>query len=260
MAKGSDLRVQHAAHHQADIFSSSLWPAAADSSAARSGMPGPPRSQFRENVMVRLRAAASFAPATLLSIFLGLASALAQAPAPPVQSQPLPPPDAVPPGVQPAPAPSADPFGEEVMREPAIIVYLKGNGTWDSAFETLVDSFKSVYGYLDKEGIKPAGSAMTVYTSTDDTGFSFQAAVPIGAEPANPPRGDINVGRSPGGKMLKFVHRGSYDAMDTTYEAITNYLDTKQLEAQDLFVEEYLTDPVSTPEDKLVVNVFVPVK
>jgi effector-binding domain-containing protein len=48
--------------------------------------------------------------------------------------------------------------------------------------------------------------------------------------------------------------------MDTTYEAITNFLDEKQLDAQDLFIEEYQTDPVATPEDKLVIDVYVPVK
>ena len=42
------------------------------------------------------------------------------------------------------------------------------------------------------------------------------------------------------------MHRGSYDAMDSTYEAITNHLDEKQLEAKDLFIEEYVTDPVKT--------------
>ena len=35
---------------------------------------------------------------------------------------------------------------------------------------------------------------------------------------------------SPEGKALKFVHRGSYDNMDNTYEAITNHLDDKKLE------------------------------
>jgi effector-binding domain-containing protein len=48
--------------------------------------------------------------------------------------------------------------------------------------------------------------------------------------------------------------------MDSTYEAITNYLDDKQLEAKDLFIEEYATDPVTSDPSKLVVNVFVPVK
>jgi effector-binding domain-containing protein len=199
---------------------------------------------------------ATAAIAALLASLFGAAS-FAQTPVPPpvqppVQAQPLPPSG--------APGQSSDPFGEEVTLEARTIVFMAGNGTWDSAFETLVDSFKSVYGFLEQQGIKPTGPAMTVYTSTDDTGFSYQAAVPIAQEPTTPPRGDIAVGKSPGGKMLKFVHRGSYDSMDTTYEAITNYLDSKSLEAQDLFVEEYVTDPVSTPEDKLVVNVFVPVK
>ena len=48
--------------------------------------------------------------------------------------------------------------------------------------------------------------------------------------------------------------------MDSTYEAITNYLDDKGLEAKDLFIEEYATDPVTDQPDKLVVNVFVPIK
>ncbi len=78
--------------------------------------------------------------------------------------------------------------------------------------------------------------------------------------PKDAPKGDIAVGQTPSGRALKFVHRGSYDAMDSTYEAITNYLDDKQLEAKDLFIEEYATDPVNTAPDKLVVNVFVPVK
>jgi effector-binding domain-containing protein len=48
--------------------------------------------------------------------------------------------------------------------------------------------------------------------------------------------------------------------MDTTYDAITNFLDEKQLDAKDLFIEQYVTDPVTTAPDKLVVEVYVPVK
>jgi effector-binding domain-containing protein len=156
--------------------------------------------------------------------------------------------------------PAADPFGEEVTLEAKNIIYFKGTGNWDSAFETIVDAFKTVNAYLAKQGIKPTGSLMTIYTSTDDSSFQFEAAVPVSDPPADPPKGDIAVGKSPSGRAFKFIHRGSYDAMDTTYEAITNYLDEKQLEAKDLFVEEYVTDPVTTPEDKLVINIYVPIK
>ena len=160
----------------------------------------------------------------------------------------------------PAPLQPGDAFGEAVTLPQRTMIYLKGHSNWDSAFDTLVDAFKSLGEYLDKQGIKPTGAAMTIYTATDDKGFSFEAAMPIEAAPTDPPKGDIATGPVPSGKMLKFVHRGSYDAMDSTYEAITNYLDDKHLEAQGLFIEEYVTDPVKTNPESLVVNVFVPVK
>ena len=172
---------------------------------------------------------------------------------PPVTSPPAassPPPDAA----------HEDPFGAEVTMSEKTIVYFRGNGNWDAAFETIVDAFKTVNAFIAKQGLRPNGPAMTIYTATDDTSFSFQAAVPVVELPKEAPRGDIGVGKSPGGKALKFIHRGSYDSMDTTYEAITNHLDEKQLDAKDLFIEEYQTDPVTTPEDKLVVEVYVPIK
>ena len=160
----------------------------------------------------------------------------------------------------PAPLQPGDAFGKEVTLPERTIVYLKGHSNWDAAFDTLVDAFKSLNEYLDKQGITPIGMAMTIYTQTDDSGFQFEAAMPIAAAPENPPKGDIAVGKAPSGKALKFVHRGSYDAMDSTYEAITNYLDDKHLESQGLFIEEYVTDPVKTNAENLMVNVFVPVK
>jgi effector-binding domain-containing protein len=159
-----------------------------------------------------------------------------------------------------APKTGAETFGEEVTLTPKTLVIFKGSGNWDSAFDTIVDAFKTVYGFLDKQGIKPAGPAMTIYTATDDTGFQFQAGVPIAEAPKDPPRGDLTVGESPTGRALKFVHHGSYDSMDTTYEAITNFLDEKNLDAKDLFIEQYVTDPLNTPEDKLVIEVYVPLK
>ena len=159
----------------------------------------------------------------------------------------------------PAPVQTADPFGQETTLESRKVVMVKGTANWDSAFDTLVDAFKALNTLLDKQGIKHAGNSMIVYTSTDDTGFTFLAEIPVDQDPKSLPK-DMSIGKSPEGKALKFVHRGSYDNMDNTYEAITNHLDDKRLEAKDTFIEEYLTDPLKTAEDKLVINVFVPLK
>lgn len=243
--------------------------------------------------MFRFRrfALAALIPAAALS--LGLSGALAQtpSPAPAASASPSPAPSATPspaasaspapvptaspsPAVSaspspaapppaaaasPAPVQTADPFGLETTLEAKRVVMVKGTANWDSAFDTLVDAFKALNALLDKQGIKPAGNSMIVYTSTDDTGFTFLAEIPIEQDPKNLTK-DMSIGKSPEGKALKFVHRGSYDNMDNTYEAITNHLDDKKLEAKDTFIEEYLTDPLKTAEDKLVINVFVPLK
>jgi effector-binding domain-containing protein len=198
------------------------------------------------------------------ALFLSVAAAIivfaapqSWAQTPPASTKPNAAPATTPPG---STAQPGDPFGEETTLTAKPIVYIKGSGTWDNAFETIIKSFKTVKAYVDKEGLKIDGQPMTLFTSTDDTGFAFQAAIPVAEPPKNPPRGDIAAGTSPAGRALKFVHRGSYDGLDNTYEAITNYLDERRLEAKDMFIEQYLTDPLAATEDHLVVNVFVMIK
>ncbi len=153
-----------------------------------------------------------------------------------------------------------DAFGEGTTLPSKTIVFIKGNGTWDKAFPTISSAFRKLESYVDKEGLKTAGLPLTVFTATDDTGFTYQAAIPIAEAPKKPPQGGIALGQSPNGEALKFVHRGSYDALDNTYEAITNYLDDKRIDAQDMFIEEYVTDPATADASKLVVNVYVLMK
>ena len=180
---------------------------------------------------------------------------------PPPASSPTPAASATPasPPAGPAPVRTADPFGEETTLTPKTVILVKGTANWDTAFDTLLESLKTLSAFLDKQGVKSSGNSMIVYTSTDDTGFSYLAEIPVDQEPKNLTKA-MSMGKSPEGKALKFVHRGSYENMDNTYEAITNHLDDKKLEAKDTFIEEYITDPLKTAEDKLVINVYVPLK
>ncbi len=188
------------------------------------------------------------------------APAVSPSPSPNAESSPAPAASASPtPSASPSTAKTADPFGEPITLEAKKVVIAKGNASWDDAFDTLIDSFKALTALLDKQGIKAAGNGMIVYTSTDDTGFTYLAEIPVEQDPKTLPK-NMSMGKSPEGKALKFVHRGSYDNMDNTYEAITNHLDEKKLEAKDTFIEEYITDPLKTAEDKLVINVYVPLK
>ena len=211
------------------------------------------------------------APMAFMTVAFAQAPAAAPAQNPPAAPAPVPPPAETkspadtpataetPAPPAPAPVQAADPFGEQITLEGKKVVVLRGTANWDNAFDTLIESFKTLTALLDKQGIKAAGNSMIVYTATDDTGFTFLTQIPVEQDVKNLGK-DMSMGQSPEGKALKFVHRGSYDNMDNTYEAITNHLDEKRLEAKDTFIEEYITDPLKTAEDKLVINVYVPLK
>jgi effector-binding domain-containing protein len=232
------------------------------------------RSRWLEEHLMVPRLALCFGAAVAAALAIGMAEpAWSQskpaaqapaAPAAPAQAPAAPAAPAAPIAPAPSPAPATtqpgDPFGEETTLAAKPIVFVKGTGNWDTALATITGSLKKLRAYVDKEGLKTDGLPMTVFTQTDDSGFQYQAAIPLTEMPKAPARADILTGQSPEGRALKFVHRGSYDELDNTYEAITNYLDDKRLEAKDMFIEEYVTDPSTTDAKKLVVNVFVLIK
>lgn len=189
---------------------------------------------------------------------------------PPAAAPAAPPAPATQPEAKPAaPAPVApegittkptDPFGVDVTLTAKPIVYIKGSGTWDKAYATISGALKKVEAYVAKAGLKTDGLPMTIFLATDDLGFDYEAAVPLAEAPKDSPHGEISAGQSPEGHALQFVHRGSYDSLDDTYEAITNYLDDKRLESKNVLIEQYVTDPVTADQKNLVINIFVLVK
>jgi effector-binding domain-containing protein len=226
----------------------------------------------KESQMV-VRSARCTKAGAAVAAALGMAASLLIAAAAPTSAQTAQPPAAdKPESAQPAPAAAtpitpeglatkpSDPFGEEVTLAAKPIVFVKGSGTWDQAFTTISGALKTVEAYVAKAGLKTDGLPMTIFTATDDKGFDYQAAIPLAAPPKDPPQGEVQSGQSPAGRALEFVHRGSYDALDDTYEAINNYLDDKQLESRNILIEQYVTDPATADEKNLVVQVLVLVK
>jgi effector-binding domain-containing protein len=151
-------------------------------------------------------------------------------------------------------------FGLTVAAKPVVLI--QGTSTWDEGYQHIMEAFKAIQSEATKAGLKAVGRPMTVFVETDDMGFRYEAMLPID----NPPEGkdaltrEVKLGRSPAGKALKFQHRGAYDDIDSTYEAITAYLDEKGLEAQNLFIEEYLNDVKGSDDTSLEVDIYVFVK
>ncbi|MDE2579033.1 MAG: GyrI-like domain-containing protein [Hyphomicrobiales bacterium] len=208
----------------------------------------------------------------LFLAFAGAAPLVAQQAATPEAPKPATPGAVIAPPSTPAPAPTpkVGPTGDaasesagqtvDVAARNVLLVHKKSN--WDDGYKAINDALAQAKSAAEKAGLKIAGRPMTSFIETDENGFQFDAMIPVEAPPAagvdlGP---DVKAGMSPAGKALKFQHRGAYDDIDATYEAITAYLDEKGLEAQNLFIEEYINDPKGSDDTNGAVDIYVFVK
>ena len=159
------------------------------------------------------------------------------------------------PGLQPG-----DPFGEEITLPERQILSVAGTATWEDGFNALQKALRTVTAEIAARKLAATGPATVIYRRADDAGFDFEAGIPV--SDASAASGDATSGEPrlrpvPAGRALRFTHRGSFDVMDATYESMTNFLDDKRIDVRDLFVEEYLTDPLTTPATELRVYIYV---
>ena len=140
-----------------------------------------------------------------------------------------------------------------------VVVQTHGAASWEDGYAKINESLAKLRAAAEKAGLKVQGHPLAVITDTDDAGFKFDAMLPVEAAPdAKPDLGaDVSLTQSPSGKAIKFQHRGAYDDIDSTYDAITAYLDEKGLEARNLFVEEYLNDAKDSTDMALQVDIYV---
>jgi effector-binding domain-containing protein len=155
---------------------------------------------------------------------------------------------------------SQDPFGEEVTLPEHKALFRHNKTSWEEAWVNLVATFKMVRAEAERLKLKVTGPSLVIYRSTSDEGFEFDAALPIEGDPASPPGEGFRIEPTRTGKAVKFVYRGPFDAMDSTYENISNYIDSKRIDAEDLSIEEYVTDPTTTKPEEIVINIYMPLK
>jgi len=148
---------------------------------------------------------------------------------------------------------------DEVILPAKPVAIMSGQSNWEDALKNLRAAIQHVRDELGKAGLGMAGRPLTVFVETSDENFKFDAMVPIDKAPDGTPAtaADIRFGTMPAGKAYRFVHKGPYDEIDSTYETITAYLDAKDIIAKDAFIEEYVNEIVDPTDPNLEINIFV---
>jgi effector-binding domain-containing protein len=216
------------------------------------------------------RARAAWVACALVAFAAAAEAQQAPAPTPPAAAAaspaPVPSPGAAP-AATPAPSPSASSddsgsMGETLDLAARPAAYLDGKAGRDEVYSAIIGAIGTVRAEIAKAGLKPVDHPIAIFLEADDSGFKFRAAVPLAAAPDGKTQFSdaVKIGETPAGKAMRFEHRGAYDDIDGTYEAITAYLDEKGVDAQDVFVEEYLNDIKSPDDPNLQVDIYVLLK
>lgn len=172
---------------------------------------------------------------------------LAQAPAALAQTLPAP------------PAPAAESSAANIVEiAPRPALAFEGQSAWDDGYTSILNAFQRLKQEGERASLKPAGRPVAVFLFTDDAGFRFRALLPLAEAPTNASVGaEFSLGKTPAGRAAKFEHRGPYDEIDATYEAITAWLDDRNLLAEDFFAEEWVAEGTGSGDVDIAVDVYV---
>jgi effector-binding domain-containing protein len=156
--------------------------------------------------------------------------------------------------------PSAD-FSEMEVEifdvEPRNILYVESvssQAPGDIA-SSLADAYLELTTFITQHNLQMSAQPMAISRAWNESGYSFDAAIPVHSIDVLP-EGNVKIGTSPSGRVLRVIHRGAYDQMMPTYEKISAYMGAHGLEDAGVSWEQYISDPGNTPTEDLVTHIY----
>ena len=141
--------------------------------------------------------------------------------------------------------------------EPAEILYVSGQTSRepDDIAAALASAYGEITAYLADNGIEMTGQPMAITRAWDETGYQFEAAIPVKNVTA-PLAGNVMAGQSPAGRAVRMVHIGPYSQIQAGYEKMSAWMAANGLTEGSLSWEHYISDPGQTPEDEIITHIY----
>ncbi|NLH83175.1 MAG: GyrI-like domain-containing protein, partial [Phyllobacteriaceae bacterium] len=156
-----------------------------------------------------------------------------------------------------APAPAPDPFRvEEETVGPRPALFMTGVTTWEKAEEQLGGVFAKLGEAAAKLGVDKHGAPLVEYIESDSDDVGYRVLVPVEALPKGKPPKGVKTGQTPAGKALRFRHEGPIEDLEEIYARIDDEVTKRGVDVRSI-VEQYDEDALASPEDRVVVDVWV---
>lgn len=145
-----------------------------------------------------------------------------------------------------------------MIAKPALVLH--GQSSWDNGYQKLKDTFEKLKTSAQSAGMMITGYPVTIFIATTENDFQFDAMLPIDKVPTQLPSNfpiEMHIGSTPSGHAMRFVHQAPYDEIDNAYEQITAYLDAKEIDVRDAFIEEYVTLGATDKDPSTTINIVI---
>jgi len=146
---------------------------------------------------------------------------------------------------------------EIVQAEPMDILYVT-MGRRESAegiAAGLASAFSEISALMADQSIAMQSQPMAITRAWDEANYRFDAAIPAdtaGVELS----GNVQAGKSPGGRAVRVVHRGPYDTMAESYAQLAAYMAVHGIAEGRVSWEQYVSDPGQTAPGETVTHIY----
>jgi effector-binding domain-containing protein len=122
--------------------------------------------------------------------------------------------------------------------------------------------YVKVIAFMDAHKLAGIGPPITINTKWDDTGYEFEAAIPVDHAPDKPVPADspVQVKQTYGGHVLRAVAKGARTGMPEAYAKLASYMAARGYESAGSPWDEYVSDPKATPAPDLTTHIYQPIK
>ena len=137
------------------------------------------------------------------------------------------------------------------------ILYVSGSTSQDASdiALALAEAFGEITRFMAGNGIQLAGQPMAITRSWDESGYTFDAAIPVVQVPQST-SGNVRTGLSPSGRAVRITHQGSYETMLSSYEKLASFMAANGLAEGLLSWEHFISDPGNTPPEEIITHIY----
>ncbi len=143
-------------------------------------------------------------------------------------------------------------------------LYLSGTTSTNAGdiSQALASAYAKVRNYMQHSSLQQAGPPIAITRHWDTAAgiYEFEAGIPIVSDNIIVSPGEVRLGRTYAGPVLKVQYRGPYADLRTVYEQIAAYKAAYGFADNGVVWEQYLNDPAVTAPRDLVTVVYIPVK